>query len=243
MDSAYEKEMEKHRDLAECRSNLYALLSSIYMQIPESKTLSLHWEPAYKLLEFTQKEAEKSLQEIKEGLSLIKDYIFRENLPCEEHLVNLSKEWTRLFRGVDIKGPLPPYESLYRTGKLQDKPTQEIYRLFSPMGIRLPEEWHQPLDYIGVELDFMRLLCTQEQGIWEKNQLGLVHEVVKIEKSFLDDHLSLWIPIFCEKMIEQAQEDFFKGIARLTKGFIKYDQIWTSYLFRLTQNEGRDGCF
>jgi TorA maturation chaperone TorD len=243
MDSAYEKEMKKHRDLAECRSNLYALLSSIYLQIPESKTLSLHWEPALKLLEFPQKEAEKFLQEIKEGLSLIKDNIFERKFRSEEHLSNLSRDWTRLFRGVNIRGPLPPYESLYRTGKLQDKPAQEICRLFSKMGIRVPEEWHQPLDYIGVEFDFMHLLCTQERGNWEKNQLGLVLEVVEIEKSFLDDHLSLWIPIFCEKMIEQAQEIFFKGIARLTKGFINYDQIWTSYLFRLLQNKGRNGCF
>ena len=233
--------MKNYRELAEYRSNLYALLASVYIQIPERKTLSLHWEPTLKLLEFPQKEAEKSLQEIEEGQRLIKDYISRENISCEERLINLSKEWTRLFRGVDIKGPHPPYESLYRTGKLQDKPAQEINRLFSKMGIRVPEEWHQPSDYIGVELDFMHLLCAKEREAWEEKHIGSVHEISEIEKSFLENHLGLWIPIFCGKMIELAREDFHKGIARLTKGLIRYDQIWTPHLFLLTRDEGRGG--
>jgi TorA maturation chaperone TorD len=228
--------MGKHRDFAKYRANFYAILSSIYIQIPGEKILSTHWEPVLKLLESTQKGTEKSLQEIKEGLRLVNEYFLEKNLFNEDVLLNLSRDWTRLFRGVDVKGSLPPYELLYRTGKLQGKPAQEIYRLFSKMGIRVPEQWHQPLDYIGVELDFMRLLCIKERDGWEKNQLDSVHEVIEIEKNFLEDHLGLWVPIFCEKMIEQAHEDFFKGIARLTKGLIKYDQIWISYLFRLTQN-------
>jgi TorA maturation chaperone TorD len=231
--------MKKYRDLAKYRSNLYALLSSVYIHIPERKTLSLHWEPALKLIGFPQKGAEKSLQEIEEGLRLVKDYISMGNISCEKGLVNLSKDWTHLFRGVDVKGPLPPYESLYRTGRLQEKPAQEINRLFSKMGIQVPEEWHQPSDYIGVELDFMRLLCTKEREAWEKYQLDLVHGVAEIEKSFLENHLGFWIPIFCKKMMEQAKEDFYKGIAQLTKGLVGYDRIWTSNLFHLIQDEGR----
>jgi TorA maturation chaperone TorD len=109
------------------------------------------------------------------------------------------------------------------------------------MGIRVPEEWHQPPDFIGVELNFMHLLCTKEQESWEKNQLGSVYEVAQIENSFLQKHLGLWVPIFGDKMIEQAQEDFFRGIGELTKGLIEYDLIWTSNLFHLTQDEGKDG--
>jgi TorA maturation chaperone TorD len=224
--------MKNYRDLAEYRSNLYALLSSIYIQIPERKTLSIHWEPALKLHGFPQKGVEKSLQEIEEGLRLIKDYISRENLSCEEHLVNLSKEWTRLFRGVDIKkGPLPPYESLYRTGRLQEKPAQEINRLFSRMGIRVPEEWHQPPDYVGVELDFMHLLCEKEQRAREKMEMDALREVMEVERSFIEDHLWQWVPLFCEKMLEHAHEDYYRGIARLTIGLVAYDRAWLFHSF------------
>jgi TorA maturation chaperone TorD len=233
--------MRNYRDLPECRSNLYALLSSVYIQIPGKKTLFLDWEPALKLIRFPQKGAEKYLQEVEEGLRFIKYYVSRENISCEDALVNLSKDWTHLFRGVDVKGPLPPYESLYRTGRLQKKPAQEINHLFSKMGIQVPEDWHQPSDYIGVELDFMRLLCAKEREGWEEDRLDSVLKITKIEKSFLENHLSLWIPIFCKKMIKQTKEDFYKGIARLTQGLIEYDQTWISYLLRLIQDEGRGG--
>jgi TorA maturation chaperone TorD len=213
--------MKNPRDLAEYRSNLYTILSSIYIQIPEKKTLFINWEPAYKLLEFPQRGAEKSLKEIEEGLRLIRDYVSRKNLSEEETLVNLSKDWTRLLRGVDIKGPLPPYESLYRAGRLQEKPAQEIYRLFSKMGIRVPEEWHQPSDYIGVELDFMHLLCEKE-----RREVGALGEVMEVERAFIEDHLGQWVPLFCEKMLQHANEDYYRGIARLTIGLVAYDRAW-----------------
>jgi TorA maturation chaperone TorD len=235
------KKVRNQGELAEYRSSLYALLASVYIQAPTRTTLSLNWEPILKLLGFPKKGAEKSLKDIEKGLRLIKDYVLKKDLLGEEGLVDLSKDWTRLVRGVDIKGLLPPNESLYRTGRLQEKPVQEINRLFSKMGIRVPEEWHQPSDYIGVELDFMHLLCEKEKEAWEKNQSDSVHEIAEIEKSFLENHLGLWAPIFSEKMIEQAREDFFRGIGRLTKGIVGYDRIWTLHFLHLTQDEGKVG--
>lgn len=223
--------MENHKNLAAYRSNLYGLLSSVYLQIPDRRILGLHWDSAVKLLGFPQvgttrfqEGTEDALKEIENGLRLINAYISKEDHAFEKDLSNLSKDWTRLFRGVDKGGPLPPYESLYRTGNIQEKPAQDIHRLFSKMGVHVPEEWHQPPDYIGVELDFMRLLCEKEREAWEKPGSDSVLEVVEIEESFLENHLSLWIFIFCEKMMEQAREDFYQGIARLTKGLVEYDR-------------------
>ena len=228
--------VEIYRDLAGHRSNLYGLLSSVYIQIPDGKTLTMDWEPAFKLLEFPIEGAKGAQKEIKKGLRLIRDYVSKKDLHLEKSLINLSKDWTRLFRGVDIKGPLPPYESVYRIGRLQEKPSQEIHRLFAKRGIRIPEQWHQPPDYIGVELDFMRLLCIKEQEAWERKRLDSVYEVLEEEKSFLENHLGLWISIFCKKMAREAHEDFFKGIARLTTGLVEYDQVWIPHLFNLTHS-------
>ena len=224
--------MENYQKLAAYRSSLYGLLSSLYLQIPDKGILGLPWDAAAKLLEFPQvrttpsKEGiEEALKEIENGLRLVRPYLSKEDHAFKKDLLNLSKDWTHLFRGVDKSGPLPPYESLYRTGKLQEKPAQDIHRLFSKMGVHVPEEWHQLLDYIGVELDFMRFLCDKERGAWEKNGRDSVLEVVKAEESFLEDHVGLWVFSFCEKMVEQAREDFYRGIARLTKGLVEYDRV------------------
>jgi TorA maturation chaperone TorD len=225
--------VEIYRDLAGYRSNLYGLLSSVYIQIPDGKTLAIDWEPASKLFEFPTEGAKEVQKEIGKGLRLIGDYVSKKDLHPEKCLINLSKDWTGLFRGVNAKGLPPPYESVYRIGRLQEKPSQEIHRLFAKKGIRIPEEWHQPPDYIGVELDLMRFLCKKEQETWERKRLDSVYEVLEEENSFLENHLGLWISIFCEKMAKEAHEDFFKGIARLTTGLVGYDQVWVPHLFDL----------
>ncbi len=217
--------VEARQSLARIRRDLYGLLSFAYIHIPELKTLELKWEPAMELLGFSLQGAEEAFRQIEQGLDLIRPYA-KKGPPGEKTLTSLSRDWTRLFRGVDRQGLLPPYESLYRTEKLHEKPAREIHRLFSQMGIRVPEEWHQPPDYVGVELDFMRLLCSRETQADESPKRESLTKAVKEEKSFVEHHLGTWASIFCEKMVEEAREDYYRGIARLTIGLVEYDRIY-----------------
>lgn len=213
--------------LAGIRRDFYSFLSSTYIHIPEKKILEFAWGPAVELIEFPQDGSEDSIQHIDKGLKLITSYGSKNGLLDEKVLTDLSRDWTRLFRGVEKEGILPPYESLYRTGKLQEKPSREIHRLFSEMGIRIPDEWHQPPDYVGVELDFMRLLCSRELEAYEKQDAKALSETLHQEQAFVENHLGAWVPQFCEKMFSEAREDYFRGLARLTAGLIAYDRIHT----------------
>lgn len=217
--------VQKAKTLARARRDLYELLSSAYIQIPGEKILELKWEPAAELLTYPRKGSEEAFTQIQSGLNLVKSYGSREDRNAEEILTNLSKDWTRLFRGVVRDGILPPYESLYRPERFQKKPAQEINHLFSEMGIQVPEEWHQPSDYIGVELDFMRLLCEREEQEGEEMETDALCQVLKLEYSFVEEHLALWVPHFCKKMLREAQENYYRGIARLTAGLIGYDRL------------------
>jgi len=223
MAKSHQPPLETLHTLSQIRRDLYSLLSTAYIQLPEKKILELKWEPAVELLGYPQKGSAEALTQIQNGLNLVKSYSSKEGRNDEEILKNISKDWTRLFRGVVRDGILPPYESLYRPERLQKKPAQQINRLFSEMGIQVPEEWHQPSDYIGVELDFMRLLCEREQQEREKMEKDALRQVLEIEKSFLREHLGRWVPLFSEKMTQQAHEDYYRGVARLTAGLVAYD--------------------
>jgi TorA maturation chaperone TorD len=166
------------------------------------------------------------LVQIQNGLNLIMPYGSKKGRNDEEILKDLSKDWTRLFRGVARDGILPPYESLYRPERLRKEPAQQINRLFSEVGIQVPEEWHQPSDYIGVELDFMRLLCEREEEETKNMKMDALRQVLKLEYSFIEEHLALWVPLFCEKMFQQAHADYYRGVARLTTGLVAYDGIY-----------------
>ena len=215
--------LETLQTLSKIRRDLYGLLSSAYIQLPEMKTLELKWESAVELLRYPQKESEKAFKQMQKGLNLVNSYGSKKDRIDEEILMNLSKDWTRLFRGVVRDGILPPYESLYRPERRQKKPAQQINRLFSEMGVQVPEEWHQPSDYIGVELDFMRFLCEKEMRLRDDGEPNTLREAVEAENSFLEEHLALWVPIFCKRMFQQAHEDYYRGVARLTAGLVAYD--------------------
>jgi len=221
---------EKVKMLAGARRDLYGLLSSTYLHIPDSKVLKMTWDPASQILQCPGLGSEEISKDIQKGLNLVKPYGLKENLTDAEILTNLSRDWTRLFRGVGRDGILPPYESLYRPERLQKKPAQEINRLFSKMGILVPEEWHQPSDYIGVELDFMRFLCEKEWRFRNEGEPAALREALEAEKSFLTDHLALWIPIFCERMLGEARENYYLGIAHLTLGLVGFDGLWVPRL-------------
>jgi len=223
MAKSHRPALETVRTLSKIRRDLYGLLSSAYIQLPGKTILELKWEPAVELLRYPQKESEEAFTEIRNGLNLVKSYGSKKSRNDEETLKNISKDWTRLFRGVARHGILPPYESLYRPERLQKKPAQEINRLFSGMGIQVPEEWHQPSDYIGVELDFMRFLCAKEIQLRDDGEPNALREAVEAESSLLEEHLALWVPICCKKMFQQAHEDYYRGVARLTAGLVGYD--------------------
>jgi TorA maturation chaperone TorD len=222
--------LEPLQPLTRARRDLYGLLSSNYIQIPNNKVFEMNWEPALELLNYPQKGTEKAFNEIQKGLNLVKPYGLEKVQPDEAALTKLSRDWTRLFRGVVRNGILPPYESLYRPERSRRKPVQEINRLFSEMGIQVPKEWHQPSDYIGVELDFMRLLCEREIHFRDNGEQKDLREVVEAEDSFLEEHLAPWVPIFCTRVLEEAREAYYLGIVRLTLGLFGFDRLWVPSL-------------
>jgi TorA maturation chaperone TorD len=212
--------------LSRTRGGFYGLLSRLYLEIPDRSLFELDMQPVEALAALPRNEGQEAIQKIGQGLSLIRTYLSRQPFLEETELRNLTKDWTRLFRGVEKKGMLPPYESFYRPETLPEKSAQEIHRLFAEMGIHVPEEWHQPPDYIGVELDFMRLLCGKEEQAWERGKPTSALEVLELERSFLDTHLGLWIPSFCARMVAEAREEFYRGVARLTIGLVEYDRAY-----------------
>jgi TorA maturation chaperone TorD len=230
MAKSHQPALETLQTLTKIRRDFYGLLSSAYIHIPEKTIFELKWEPAVELLRYPQEGSEEAFKQIQKGLNLVKPSGSKKDRIDEEILTNLSRDWTRLFRGVIRDGILPPYESLYQAERLQKKTAQEINRLFSKMGVQVPDEWHQPSDYIGVELDFMRLLCEKEWRHRDNGERNALREAVETEKSFLEDHLTLWVPIFCERMLKEAREEYYLGIAHLTLGLVGFDRLWVSRL-------------
>lgn len=211
MDEAQKKEMA---EMAAARSNVYGFLAGVYRAEPNAPFLSLLKDP-----EFTG-----FLEDL--GASLGEDFI---NSPDAKLLEDLAVEYTRLFIGP---GPrISPYESLHvDTGNPKDNElyslrTVKVKKFIEGAGLAYDENFTGLPDHISAEFEFMQRITEKEAEAWTGGDDELAADILKIEKRFHDQHLTQWIPGFCDKVIDFAEHSFYREMAAVTKGFLDYENM------------------
>ncbi len=196
--------------IAEARSKFYWFLSEFYLRKPDKEFIKKLKE---NLKEINTNGMER---EIKEGIDILKKSLEKEK---ED---NLLVEFTRLFRGIkEGYSPPPPYESVYKgEGIVMGKSTIEVLKKFIKAGFGIIDEYPGPQDYIGTELRFMSLLCYREMEAHIKGNINEAKKYLNFEREFLEEHILSWIPTFCDVMEKESRVNFYKGVAKITRGFI-----------------------
>lgn len=136
----------------------------------------------------------------------------------------LTDEYTRLFLGPG-SSPVLPYESMYMDGKMMGPSLLRLKKDYRKAGIAKSKDYPEPEDHIAFELKFMQHLCEEalENG-WSKGKCWA------LQKEFMDEHLMKWVPDFCDDLYKSEQSDFYKGIAKITRGFIFLEKYWIDEL-------------
>lgn len=127
-------------------------------------------------------------------------------------LKELLIDRTQLLRAVSEKGCLPPYESLYMKRPPQDV-IGELVQLYNRGNYCLADNVHESKEYIGVELNFMTMLCLKQLKALERNDLRMAKEMELLQAQFFNEHLRLWVPNFVGEMHKVSKTEFYKGIA------------------------------
>ncbi len=145
----------------------------------------------------------------------------------EKENLDLRREFAYLFltpHGVH------PYESIYRGKKklLMDKPWEEVRKFYRSIGIEKDKSQMHPEDHIAVELGFMATLAYMSgRFLLEEENTELVEEerrdMLKAQYSFLEQHLSKWVPQLCNDIAEKARHPFYRSVAELTAEFVRAD--------------------
>lgn len=218
---------DEFRQLAQSRSKFYGFLSSLYVRIPNDEFgATLFGDKLQSFLPSVASSSEVPV-EMKEGMRMIQEFAQQtKDSPRSKLKEELGVDWTRLLRGLKPGyGPPPPYEPVYSESSQQDEGLTigDVLKTYREAGVDISEKAGERPDYIGVELDFMRYLTEKETKGWSQSAHTEGVKYLKMEENFLTKHLTQWIPKFCDKMLTEARTDFYQGVARLTKGFLKLE--------------------
>jgi anaerobic sulfite reductase subunit A len=200
----------------EARANMYAFLSRMYLEEPPVEMVrdivSGKFPIPYSLGSFNE--------ELKEGLKMLGEFVEGAEKDEKKLLDQLTWEYTDLFIGPS-RLIVIPYESGYT--KKAEKTIPDIKKMYRRAGISKSENVHEREDHIALELEYMSYLCRKELEAFKTNKRGF--EYLEIQKEFLNQHLMNWVPNFCEDILKHRKSNFYKSIAKITKGFLAFDRI------------------
>jgi DMSO reductase family type II enzyme chaperone len=139
-----------------------------------------------------------------------------------ERLEDLSRDYAQLFIGP-FGLAAPPYGSVYLDGeqRCMGESTLEAARRYAEFELGAAEDFHDALDHIAVELEFMHFLVTREIDAHIRTEdPEAVHEKQRV---FLETHLAAWVPEFSGRIEVHAQTSFYHNLAVVTRLFIASD--------------------
>lgn len=204
--------------LAEARACLYRFLGSIYIMEIDERMLG-----KIKEMKFPETLPESDLQE---GYNLIRDYVV---VNGEDSLEDLAADYAKIFLAAGEAQGLAafPYESVYmgKRHEFMGDAQQEVKALYAARGWKPKEDMFRIMeDHIGLELEFMAILCEELKKAIEDEAKDGIQSVLGEQQSFLKNHLLNWAFSFTSDVCKYAQTDFYRGVAKVTGGFLKLEK-------------------
>jgi len=152
------------------------------------------------------------------GITEIEEYLeVSATVPEEQLVTELAVDWTRLFRGTRTGyGPPPPYESLYIDNNDNGVTILEsLAYTYQEYNAEILQTYHDRVDYIGVEFDFLRFLYELEDESFESDPEEQLSKYSDVASKYFQDHPLKWVGRFCDEAIKYAQTGFFRGFLQM----------------------------
>lgn len=122
---------------------------------------------------------------------------------------------------------LVPYESFYTRDDQMiesggDNPVLELYNELD-FTVELDKARVVSPDHIGVELEFMYMLCVASQKALEADDKDSLCELFQVQRAFLKEHLLEWTPLFLINAKRESRTPLYHDGAELTLEFLLSD--------------------
>jgi putative dimethyl sulfoxide reductase chaperone len=110
------------------------------------------------------------------------------------------------------------------------EPRDQVLKLYRSMGVDKSNQFKEPEDHVSLELQFMTHLCDKTNSALKENNVSEARRCLEMQRDFLTEHLGKWIPKLCADILKSAKLEFYKAIAKITKGYVEMDKTLVTEL-------------
>lgn len=205
--------------LSQERAYMYRFLGGMYIMEVDAEQLD-----ALKKMTFPDIPVEDDPDlDLKEGYALVREYV--ESISADD-LDDLAADYAKVFLAAgDATGRAAfPYESVYVDKRHQVGGSTEIQMkaLYLERGWEPdPDVYRTMYDNIGLMLEYMGIICEELKEAVSCEDQDKVNSLVAEQGQFLKKHITNWVYSFTSDIIKFSETDFYRGIAKITNGFLK----------------------
>lgn len=195
------------KDTMKARSALYGI-SAALLDEPDATRIAVYKALIHAFME-TLTGDDDLREEFSESLAAMPD-----NFDIDE----LKLTHTKIFC---MKSSVGKTASVYDTPDrlIKREPWTNVRAFYAKCGYQ-PTREDGLEDSMPMELAFM---AQQSDSASVKTDIADIIESAKIQREFLNDHLSIWADDYFNDVIEAGSDSVYEGIARSMKSFIRYD--------------------
>ena len=200
------------------REWMYRFLASVFIQEIDAPMLAALREMEFPVV---GESSDPWTQDLDAGYRLVESYLAGSEGTTEEECAALLED---LAAGDATGKAAFPYESIYAGfdsafgGSLQ----MNLSALYASKGLTMREDMFKIMeDHIGLELNYMAELLKEEA-----EDEAAADDLRKQQREFFQTHLINWALQFAADIYKYTERDFYKGIARMTMGFLEAEQAF-----------------
>lgn len=118
-----------------------------------------------------------------------------------------------------------PFESVFtsESGLLMQEARDDVYRFYCESHVGVDSSLQTPEDHLSFECEFMATLAERAVDAACSGEVAHALELVRTQQEFHAAHLANWVGSYCDCLLECALTRFYRGVAKLTRGFVAED--------------------
>jgi TorA maturation chaperone TorD len=218
-----ENEASATRDWCRDRAAVYSALAELYGSPLKEKWVG--WFISPRFIDLMKSFAFSDNQDntlFNEGLEELKQAV--ESQSAAKLSLALQAEYSHLFI-LGARESIHPYASVYLSQwkRVQGDAWLAARRFLREAGYAVKEDKKIFEDHLSVECEFLAALCKAAVKATKKKTADKLVEILKLQESFLREHMLTWVPKYCEDIVRVSKHPFYSACAKITEGFLRLD--------------------